>query len=48
MVCPPKALAKRVLELIQSQLEAHDSVAEDPKNGVIFAEASARHLGFKR
>ncbi|EXJ70394.1 uncharacterized protein A1O5_06462 [Cladophialophora psammophila CBS 110553] len=48
VVCLPKAMAKKVLELIPAQLEADQRVAEDLKNGVTFAEASTKHRGVKR
>ncbi|OQV03022.1 hypothetical protein CLAIMM_08122 [Cladophialophora immunda] len=48
VVCLPKALAQRVLELIPAQLEADERVAADLKNGATFAEASIKHRGAKR
>ena len=43
VVCLPKKLAKEVVDLIPSQLEADEKMAADIQKGVTFSEASKLH-----
>lgn len=45
VVCLPKVLAERVLELLPGIVEADEKVANDIRNGVPVADAFARHRG---
>lgn len=43
VVCIPQSLAEKVVELIPSQVEADEKVAEDIQNGRTVAEAMKEH-----
>lgn len=43
VVCLPQSLAEQALELIQSQVDADEKVAEDIWNGRTAAEAMKEH-----
>jgi len=43
VVCLPAELAERAIELMGSQVDADEKVAEDIKNGKTFSEASKEH-----
>ena len=43
VVCLPKGLAESVVELIASQVEADQRIAEDLMSGRTFSEASKEH-----
>ena len=43
VVCIPKALAEKAVELAAQQVEADNKVQADLRRGVTFAEASAKH-----
>lgn len=43
VVCLPKGLAEKVVELMASQVAADERIARDIKRGKSFAEASKEH-----
>ena len=43
VVCLPKELAETALNLVPSQVEADERIAEDIKAGVSFAQSSKKH-----
>lgn len=43
VVCIPQGLAEKALDLIQSQVDADDKVAEDLRKGSTVAEAMKTH-----
>ncbi|EME79821.1 uncharacterized protein MYCFIDRAFT_212317 [Pseudocercospora fijiensis CIRAD86] len=43
VVCLPRALAEQVLDLMPSQVEADEKMAEDIRQGATFSEAAEKH-----
>lgn len=43
VVCLPKHLAEKAIDLIPSQVEADEKMAEDIKNGSTFSDASKKY-----